>query len=263
MKEDRAQLTLLADASETPQAPAQPNLLPWLRLLLDVYWAGKLGGTTHEVFPDVAKSCRENYLYFTLAPALNFQRASEGLWRSALATYSDETTQFVFFPENVRGGEERYRTALTRHGLALQPVKHTSIWYRLCSTLSERHGGDPRALLEYCDCDVPTIKEYLAENRRLFPYLSGPKLSNYWLYMLLSFTDVDLKHREEISIIPDVHVRKATVRLGLADVRAAEDPMYVAEIWRRVLGGSGLVPIDLHAPLWRWSRAAFPDIARL
>ncbi|HEY1041588.1 MAG TPA: hypothetical protein VGE63_02590 [Candidatus Paceibacterota bacterium] len=40
----------------------------------------------HEVHPDVPIDSRENYLYFTLPPSLNFQRQSPAMWKSAYAT---------------------------------------------------------------------------------------------------------------------------------------------------------------------------------
>ncbi|WP_230199470.1 hypothetical protein [Bacillus ndiopicus] len=58
---------------------------------------------------------------------------------------------------------------------------------------------------------------------------------------------------------------KATVQLGLcsADVLngTSEDRKVVAEAWEQALHGSGLAPIDVHTPLWLWSRAGFPVIA--
>ena len=109
--------------------------------------------------------------------------------------------------------------------------------------------------------DVVRIKAFVVENKRQFPYLSGPKLLNYWLYMLTVFTDVRLHSRHEISIIPDVHVRRASYRLGIVDADISEDPDKVAAAWKHLLDGSDIAPCDLHAPLWRWSRAGFPDIA--
>lgn len=48
-----------------------------------------------------------------------------------------------------------------------------------------------------------------------FPYLSGPKIFNYWLYVLEKYTKVSWKSRELITIAPDTHILKATVKLGL------------------------------------------------
>jgi hypothetical protein len=235
--------------------------IEWLKRLRASYLAGVFGGTTHEVYPDVEPGSRENYLYFTLAPALNFQRSSEGLWRAAFATYRDDRTRFVFFPENVETeGFEGYKDALVSHHLALQPAKHSDIWYRISSTLRKEFSSDPRVLIRTFDCDVVRIKEYVQGNKKAFPYISGPKLLNYWLYMLQSFTDVSLVSRDEISIIPDVHICRASARLGLVPEEPAPDPERVAAAWKDLLKGSGIAPCDLHAPLWRWSRAGFPEL---
>lgn len=249
---------LSPDFEAAGRVPAADDiLLQRLRRLREHYLAGHFGGTVHEVYPDVPRSSRENYLYFTLAPALNYQRSSEALWRSALATYSDPETRFVFFPENTSQGELAYRTALVKHGLALQPQRHTYIWFRISSALREDFESDPRILLSTASHDVVQIKRYIAANKKRYPYLSGPKLVNYWLYMLLSFTDVVLEERGSISIIPDVHVCRATVHLGLLSDVEAKQPELVAKTWQKLLAGSGLAPCDLHAPLWRWSRASF------
>lgn len=43
----------------------------------------------------------------------------------------------------------------------------------------------------------------------------GPKLSNYWPFILSLYTDVQLEHSEEISIIPDTHVLQSNAQLGI------------------------------------------------
>lgn len=261
---DTNQLSLeLAGEDSPPVAVNRDRLLTWLMRLRALYLGGNLGGTVHEVYPDTPRDSRESYLYFTLAPSLNFQRNSEGLWRSALATYSDSTTAFVFFPENVDRGADDYRTALSFHRLALQPNKHTDIWYRISQTLRIEFDSDPRLLIERFDCDVAKIKEYVQDNKRKFPYLNGPKLLNYWLYMLTVFTDVSFKSRHEISIIPDLHICRATHRLGLVDDSKAENAPHIAAIWKSFLEGTDIAPCDLHGPLWRWSRAGFPNLDTL
>lgn len=43
----------------------------------------------HEINPWLDLWSRDNYLYFTLPVALNFQRSSPAMWRSALDTRND------------------------------------------------------------------------------------------------------------------------------------------------------------------------------
>jgi hypothetical protein len=126
----------------------------------------------------------------------------------------------------------------------------------ICRSLESKYDGDPRNVLSVAQCHVPCIISLLRSSKEQFPYLNGPKMANYWLYILSRFTDVSLTGRDEISIIPDVHVIRATRFLGLSQ-NAVETPMAVAEIWRSGLTGTDISPVDMHAPLWRWSRAGF------
>jgi hypothetical protein len=254
------QLGLFPEEENHDEAPAYHGLLSRLMALKAAYESGALGGTQHELYPDVDAGSRERSLYFTLAPALNYQRKSEGLWKSALATYKDPQTRFAFDPLETGRGIMAYQQALTRYGLAIQSEKQTKIWFTLSQTLNSDFNADPRCLFMACDNSVPRVKDYVEERKRNFPYLSGPKLLNYWLYMISCFTTIPLAGKEFISIVPDLHVTRATVRLGLATADELRGPRDVEVVWRHALKGSGIAACDLHAPLWRWSRAGFPQI---
>ncbi len=214
----------------------------------------------HEVHPDLPRDSRERYLYFTLAPALNFQRQSPALWRAALATWEDPETNYVFFPELVVAAPyEKLRSDLRKHKLSLQENKHTAIWHRLCTTLHRDWHSDPRLLLKTHHYDVPSVIPYLREHKVDFPYLNGGKMANYWLYILHHYTDIPLQNKEQLSIIPDTHVQQCSVHLGL--VPAGASPEEVAAAWFTLLQNTGIAPITLHPILWNWSRNNFqPEV---
>ncbi len=169
-------------------------------------------------------------------------------------------TDIIFFPEETKRGRAAYLSALAKYSLASFREKHTDIWYRIAMTLANEFDSDPRVLLAHCDYDVITIRELLLTRKRQFPYLSGPKLANYWLYMLACFTDAPLKNKAAITIIPDVHVVRASVRLGIVPTDTT-DRNAVSSAWFHLLAGTRIAPVDLHGPLWRWSRLGFPDVA--
>ena len=215
----------------------------------------------HEVHPDLHKSSRENYLYFTLPPCLNFQRNSPAMWAAALKTYEDPHTQWVFFPEKVATkSREDVQKALLKHKLALQLNKHTDIWIAISSALNTLFENDPRKLLEAGEFDVAKIHDIIQiHHKARFPYLRGPKLSHYWLFILMHYTDVKLRNVEAISIIPDTHVLQSTVQLGLTD--KIETPEKVVALWKELLMGSGIAPFQMHSILWNWSRNSFkPEV---
>ncbi|HTK03647.1 MAG TPA: hypothetical protein VL401_02650 [Alphaproteobacteria bacterium] len=215
----------------------------------------------HEVNPNLPKDSKENYLYFTLPPCLNFQRSSPAMWISALATYKDPETKYLFFPELVvKQTREKIQSDLVKHKLALQKNKHTDIWIAVSKAFNEYFDSDPRELFKQNDWDVIKIQKVIQiDKKKNFPYLSGPKMANYWLYILSHYTGANFKNMQEISIIPDTHVLQSTVQLGLSD--NLPDPLTAAKLWKELLSGSDIVPVQMHPVLWNWSRNNFkPEV---
>ena len=67
--------------------------------LYELFQTGKIPTLAqHEVNPGLEKGSRENYLYFTLPPCINFQRQSPAMWAAALKTWNDAETNYLFFP---------------------------------------------------------------------------------------------------------------------------------------------------------------------
>jgi hypothetical protein len=211
----------------------------------------------HEVNPGLAKDGRENYLYFTLPVCINFQRSSPAMWAAALATYNDPLTNYVFFPEKLAQAPiDRIRADLLKHKLALQPNKHVLIWTTIAKNLHDFYNGDPRQVLAEANYDAGQLITNLQKTyRSRFPYLSGPKLSNYWPYILQQYTNAVFANPHEISIIPDTHVIQASAVLGITPPGASS--LQVEAAWRALLAGSDLLPSQIHAVLWNWSRNHF------
>lgn len=231
--------------------------------LISLYKEGKLGG---EIMPEDANpglhlNSRENYLYFTLPMALNYQRNSYKLWESAKQSYYDKRVSDIFFPDKVALlSDEELRDKLTMYKVALQPNKQTIIWRTLCHTLLTDFAGDVRNLFFRNDYSVEKIKNYIIKNKKQFPYLSGPKIMNYWLYVMSQYTDAHFIDRNCITVAPDTHVIKASVKLGLISEKDTEKATIredLSEIWYEVFNGTNLCPIDIHTPLWLWSRNGF------
>ena len=214
----------------------------------------------HEVNPNLPKGDRINYIYFTLPVSINFQRSSPAMWLSALKTFEDIQTNYLFYPEKVfLESREKIQQDLTKHKLALQRNKHVDIWIKLCDTLAKYYSNDPRNIIVDNENDVEKIINTLRIiKKKDFPYLSGTKISNYWLYILNSFTDINLKNLNQISIIPDTHVIQASKILGISSEK--DGPEIVARKWFDLLGGTDIAPIEMHPVLWNWSRAKFNPV---
>ena len=232
--------------------------------LIKLYKEGKLGGEVmpEDANPGLENSYLENYLYFTLPMALNYQRNSYKLWESALKTYDDEETKFVFNPKLcLKKTFEEVQYALTKYKVALQKQKQTEIWLKLCNTFVEFYDGDIRKLFEYQGNNVDKIRKYIQiENKKKFPYLSGTKICNYWLYVIYQYTDRRYKDMENLTVAPDTHVCKATLKLGLIteeEFKQSNVQLIVIDRWKELLDGTNYNQIDVHTPLWLWSRNSF------
>ena len=191
-------------------------LLKKVERLIKLYKEGKLGGEVmpEDTNPGLENSSLENYLYFTLPMALNYQRNSYKLWESALKTYNDEETNFVFNPKIcLEKTFEEVQSALIKYKVALQKQKQTEIWLKLCKTFVELFDGDIRKLFDQYDNSVDEIRKYIQiKNKKKFPYLSGTKICNYWLYVIYQYTDRKYNDIENLTVAPDTHVCKATLK---------------------------------------------------
>ena len=234
--------------------------------LYEMWKNGLLGG---EVMPEdenplLPKDSLENYLYFTLPMALNYQRNSYKLWEAANKTYHDEETKFVFNPKEVLNKSFfEVQEALIKYRVALQKDKQTEIWIKLCETFVKTFDGDIRKLFSLLDYDVEKIRNYIQiEHKKEFPYLSGNKICNYWLFVLWQYTNLEFKNMEKLTVAPDTHVIKATHRLGLItdeELEKNDVQLIVIERWNELLKGTRFKPIDIHTALWLWSRNGFRE----
>ena len=242
-------------------------MLDNVEMLIALYKTGVLGGEVmpEDANPGLEKSSLENYLYFTLPMALNYQRNSYKLWESALKTYNDEETRFVFCPKVCLEREfEEVQYALTKYKVALQKQKQTEIWISLCKTFVEMFDGDIRKLFDEQKNDIDSIRFFIQkEHKKKFPYLSGTKICNYWMYVIYQYTDRKFKDVGQLTVAPDTHVCKASLRLGLineAEFNSSNVQLIVIERWKELLKDTGYVPIDVHTPLWLWSRNGFKEM---
>lgn len=221
--------------------------------IVEMHKSGELGGEfmPEDSNPHLNKSSLENYLYFTLPMALNYQRNSYTLWEAALNTYNDKEAKFVFSPKEVlEKSFEEVQKALTKYRVALQKQKQTEIWIKLCKTFIKLFDGDIRKLFDDLDNDIEKIKDFIqVKNKKDFPYLSGIKICNYWLYVIYQYTDRKYKNIEKITVAPDTHVCKSTLKLGVIteeEFNSNDVQLIVAEKWEKLLKNTKYKPIDIH-----------------
>ncbi len=76
----------------------------------------------------------------------------------------------------------------------------------------------------------------------------------------MQYTDISYQDPENLTVAPDTHVIKSTHKLGLISDKDLEDAHVqdiVIEAWKELLKDTPYKPIDIHTPLWLWSRGGF------
>lgn len=231
--------------------------------LLEAFKAGKLGQTVmpEDSNPGFSDNDTEARIaYFTLPMALNYQRDSYKLWEATLKTYNDPETRFVFDVVKVsEATEDEVRKALIKYKVALQHNKHINTWRTIAKTIKEGWGSFTE-FFESMKGDFLTLKQTVKiDHKKGFPYLSGPKIFNYWSFIISTYGRINLKNRDRIEIAPDTHITQCSVKLGVIALEEANilTKDAISKRWRELLKESGIDPIDMHPPLWFWSRNGF------
>ena len=192
--------------------------------------------------------------------ALNYQRNSYMLWEAALKSWNDVNTRKIFDIRAVSSmTDEELRSLLLKYKIGLQPNKHIQTWKRICDTVFSEWGS-LSGLFQSIDNDFLALRELIQKKyKKGFPYLSGPKIFNYWSFIISTYGKIPLKNREFIEIAPDTHITQCSIHLGVitADEAKHLSKNEISKRWRALLQGSGITPIEMHPPLWFWSRNGF------
>lgn len=157
--------------------------------------------------------------------ALNYQRNSYILWECANKMYKD-APEVYDCQKVMEMSDVTLKELLTAYKVVSQPNKQPVIWRTLCKTFYEEFEGDIRNFFKRMDDSVAEIKAYIQQHKKMFPYLGGNKINNYWLYVMEQYTDTKFHDRENITVAPDTHVIQASTKLGIITLEEAHCQMY-------------------------------------
>lgn len=202
----------------------------------------------------------DHLIYYTLPMALNYRRPSIQLWQAAKLSHTDEATKRIFDLHYAANAPfDEIQGMLSNFKLAMQPTRHTLTWTVIASTI-DKEWGSIENLLKSVDYDFLALKKLIQVTyKKGFPYLSGPKIFNFWCYILSTRCGVTFKNKDLIEIAVDGHITKCSVKLGVISAEEAVTltAERIAERWRIALEDTQIAPVDLNIPLWYWSRNNF------
>ncbi len=206
------------------------------------------------ILPESMKrSSKEQLIYVTLTVALDYMRDAEKLWKQNHNAWLNSNQKWIFNPKEVNEKGLDYLIDLFKKIKDQRPNKDARIWFTICKKLLEFE-GDVYKLLYSIDFDAVKISEYLDSNKEDFPYLSGNKIKPLWLRMINDNVGIKLKRIEEIPIPIDVHTARMTLRIIFNEEFKGSVTEKLREkcqnIWKTVLEGAGIYPLQLDEPLW-------------
>jgi len=201
---------------------------------------------------NIVKGSREHALYLTYVISIDYMTDAEKLWRNARGAYELYPERFT--PEVIlRLSENTVKRFVRSLGARFAP-EAARTWRRISRVLLEKYGGDPRNITLR-----PLTIDEIKRRLRDFPYLRGPKLSNFYIRVMGEtglFKVIDL---EELDIPVDKQVTRFTLYTGVIKLRCGrfqgcvnDDPLksLIEEIWREAAQEMGIAPWRLDEPIW-------------
>jgi len=139
---------------------------------------------THQTFVNL----EQKKIFYTLPMALNYQRNSFTLWEIAKDCFEDNKTHKVFDLKALYSMDtDQLRQKLVKHKVALQPNKHIDTWTRVSNTIYKNWERISN-LFEETNRDYLELHNIIhKEDKKGFPYLSEPKIFNYWMYIMSEY----------------------------------------------------------------------------
>jgi len=172
---------------------------------------------------EIGASDSEVRIFLTLVCALDRAREADRLWHGAATLYRD--AQWIFDPKKVATSSlSDLRDRLARSGVSQRHMPDTAAWRLISeSLLNENASPSIHNAIYAGEGDAEALKRELTATtgarQPLFPFLSGPKISEMWLRMLVAPGKAMIRNAHSIPVAVDVQVRKVTEYLGISNTQ--------------------------------------------
>ena len=82
------------------------------------------------------------------------------------------------------------------------------------------------------------------------------------MYVIYQYTNIRYINKEDLTIAPDIHVLRSSVKLEIITQKEFESSnaqIICIQNWNEILKSTKFAPIDIHTPLWLWGRSGFKE----
>jgi len=195
---------------------------------------------------------REHANYLTYIISIDYMTDAEKLWRNARGAY--ELYPERFSPEKILAASDRTLQVFLRRLGARYGSYAAKTWKRISKILLDRYRGDPRNITTQ-----PSMIEEIKRKLDVFPYLRGPKLTNFYIRAMGETGLLKVKNLEELDIPVDKQVTRFTTYTGVVKFLSSkfqgcanDDPLrsVIQEAWREAARALEIAPWKLDEPIW-------------
>jgi len=224
------------------------------RILLDLHKQSHLlvSMPEYQLPRNMAPGSREHALYVTYIISIDYMTDAEKLWRNARGAYELHPERFV--PEKILAVSDRTLQVFLRRLGARFSSYAAKTWKRISNILMNNYGGDPRNITSQ-----PLTIEEIKRRLKDFPYLRGPKLTNFFIRVMGETGLFHVKNLDELDIPVDKQVTRFTAYTGVIKLCTLkfqgctnDDPLrsIIQEAWRKAAKTLGIAPWKLDEPIW-------------
>ena len=205
------------------------------------------------VLPEnLEEGSREHALFLTYVISIDYMTDAEKLWKKSRDAYEFNPERFI--PETILKFSPRTIETFVRDLGARFYPSAAKTWIKISKILLDEHGGDPRNITSQ-SLTIAELKEKIDE----FPYLRGPKLTNFYIRAMGETGLFKVKNLNELDIPVDKQVARFTMYTGVVRLLSEqfqgcvhEPPLrgLIEEAWRNAAKKLGTPPWKLDEPIW-------------
>ena len=200
----------------------------------------------------MVEGSRAHALYLTYVISIDFLTDAVKLWKNARSMY--QHCSDYFDPLNIITMDIDELVRITKELGARYPKNGANAWKKISTILLEKYDGDPRNITA-----IPKSIDEVKHHTAAFPYLRGPKLSNFYLRAMGEKNLFKLTNLNELDIPVDIQVTRFTIYTGCLELvrgvlkGCVQEPpirLIIEDIWRVTARSFGIAPWELDEPIW-------------
>ncbi|UCE16105.1 MAG: N-glycosylase/DNA lyase [Candidatus Bathyarchaeota archaeon] len=201
---------------------------------------------------NLKEGSKEHALFLTYVISIDYMTDAVKLWKKSRGAYELYPERFT--PETILKFSPRTVETLVKNLGARFYSNAAKTWIKISKLLIDKYESDPRNITQQ-----PSTLEEIKEKIKEFPYLRGPKLTNFYIRAMGETGLFKVKNLKKLDIPVDKQVARFSMYTGVIRLLSEqfvgcvhEEPLrsLIEEAWRNAAKKLGTPPWKLDEPIW-------------